>query len=440
MHCEEAPCADGNRRPDAVIVEDCPRTHFGRCPVDVVSEECRPVTLRMPRTSRRALSAIAASSGTSMVSAFVAFVVNILMARHLGPGARGEVAWVLQGAYVLAPLLALGVDRQALREANPTSAISQRHVWTLSFLGVALAVAVWSIPWAVCVATAALLASLSIERGTGMATGSLHRYVAAMIGMQAWILGASIVLYVTHVDDPTWWMAVYAAPAPVLLLLTFRSTPSSRVHHGWRARLFGTVDVKSVSYMLGGLGMLLASRSERLILPILGSTKELGLYVTIATASELLVWAAWGLGESRVIGFMSGTLTRTSLAKVVTRDLAFFLVLTAPLAVGIYFLLIPLLGPGFAEADVLVIPLCLASASWATYLQLSAVWLARGTVRQSIRLDIGAAILTIICVTALIPTYGALGAAIGCLVAYTAMLPIAVVLMPRVEAHEVADV
>ena len=397
------------------------------------------MTLRMPRTSRRALSAIAASSGTSMISAFVAFVVNILMARHLGPGARGEVAWVLQGAYVIAPLLALGVDRQALREAHPTSAISQRHVWSLGLLGVALAVAFGSPAWVVCVATAALLASLAIERGTGMATGSLSRYVGAMIGMQVWILAASTVLYVTNVDDPAWWMAVYAAPAPAVLLMTSWSNRSSGPRPGWRARLIGSVDARSVSYMAGGLGMLVASRSERLILPVLGSTKDLGLYVTIATASELLVWAAWGLGESRVIGFMSGTLTRSSLGRVVIRDLTFFLVLTAPLAAGIYFLLIPMLGPGFSEARVLVVPLCLASASWATYLQLSAVWLARGSVRQSIRLDVGAAILTVACVTALIPAYGALGAALGCLVAYTAMIPIAVVLTPRVEAHEVAD-
>lgn len=394
------------------------------------------MTLRMPRANRRAFSAVAASSGTSLAAAGVAFIVNILMARHLGPGPRGEVAWALQGAYVIAPLLALGVDRQALREPNRTSAISQRHVWILGALGIAISLAFASPPLAACIATATAGASLAIERGTGMATGNLGRFITLQMAIQLWVLGASVVLYVSNVNDPMWWLAVYAAPAPALLLLSFRGITRSRAGSSLRQRLLGTVDRRSVGYMVGGFGALLASRVERLILPVLASTEELGLYVAIATASEMLVWAAFGLGESRVVGFMTGGLTRSSLARVAARDLCFFLALAAPLAAGIHFLLIPLLGPAFSDSDNLVIPLCLASASWATYLQLSAAWLARGSVKQSMRLDVSAAILTALCVAALVPAYGALGAAIGCLAAYTIMVPVAVAFLPRVGTDE----
>ncbi len=150
----------------------------------------------------------------------------------------------------------------------------------------------------------------------------------------------------------------------------------------------------------------------------------------------MLVWAAAGLGESRVVGFMAGQIDRTGLAKVAAHDYAFFLLLSAPLAAGINYLLIPLLGPTFAQTSVLVIPLCLASASWATYLQLSAAWLARGSVKKSMRLDVIAAILTAVCVAALVPSHGALGAAIGCLIAYTTMLGVAVAFLPRVGRSE----
>jgi O-antigen/teichoic acid export membrane protein len=289
---------------------------------------------------------------------------------------------------------------------------------------------------AACLATAALGASMSIERGTGTATGSLRRYVWIQIAIQLWIVAASILLYVAHVDDPVWWLAVYAAPAPAVLVLSLRLTPRSRGARSLRQIILGTVDRHSLAYMVGGLGILLAARVERLILPVMASTHALGLYVAIATASEMLVWAAGGLGESRVVGFMTGAQTRWTLAKAVMRDLAYFLVVAAPLAAGIHFLLLPLLGPAFASADELIIPLCLASATWATYLQLSGAWLARGTVQQSIRLDVGAALLTAACVAALVPAYGALGAAYGCLAAYAIMIPVAMVLLPHVETSE----
>lgn len=394
------------------------------------------MTLRMPRAGRRALSAVAASSGTSLAAAVVAFIVNILMARHLGPGPRGEVALVLQSAYVIAPLLALGVDRQALREPRRTAAISHRHVWILGAVGIAVAMAFGSLPVAACLATAALGASMHIERGTGMATGSLGRYVVIQMAIQVWILAMSTILYAANVDDPLWWLAVYAIPAPIVMLLTLGFASRSRTGGSLRTLLLGTVDRKSVTYMFGGFGILLASRVERLILPALASTRELGYYVAIATASEMLVWAAAGLGESRVVGFLTGTLTRRSFGKAAVRDFAYFVAIAAPLAAGIHFLLLPLLGPAFSSAQELIIPLCLAAASWATYLQMSAVWLARGSVTQSMCLDIGTAVLTAVCVTALVPFYGALGAAIGCFVAYTTMIPIAVALLPRLGTGE----
>jgi O-antigen/teichoic acid export membrane protein len=403
---------------------------------DVNSQDSHLVTLRMPPASRRALSAVVASSGTALAAAVVAFVVNILMARLLGPGPRGEIAFVLQGAYVIAPLLAVGVDRQALREPRRTAAISERHVWILGGLGMAVALAWGSLPVVACLATAAVGASMAIERGIGMATGSLGRFITVQVGIQIWILAASTTLFISDVKEPLWWLGVYAAPAPVVLFLSFRRRSAPRSGGSIRHSLLGTVDHRSVTYMVGGFGILMAARVERLILPLLASTEELGLYVAIATASEMLVWAAGGLGESRVVGFLSGPLTRADLAKAALRDFAYFLVMAAPLAAGIHFLLLPLLGREFAQADVLIIPLCLAAAAWATYLQMSAVWLARGSMSQSIRLDVGAAALTAACVTALIPQFGALGAALGCIAAYLTMTPMAIAFLPKLEDAE----
>lgn len=384
---------------------------------------------KTPLRSRRDTTAAAATSGVALLAAAVAFVANILMARELGPSARGEVAWVLQSAYVLAPLMALGVDRESLRGVGRHLQSAHSHVWLIAIASVTITVGLGYYVAAICFATAAIGASLSIERGVGMAKGSLGTFLWLQVGVQLWVLSSTVGLFVLGVDDPELWVGVYAAPLPIVLALTLSLRGWSFNPRNWRQN-FGPVSSTSIRYMFGGFGSLMASRVERLILPVLASTEALGLYVAVATASEMLVWAGRGLGESRVVGFMGGSLTRVDLAKRAVRDFIFFALLAVPLAAGIRFLLLPLLGPSFEPASVLIVPLCLASAAWACYLQISSAWLARGSVGQSMKLDIGAAALTTVCVAALIPSLGALGAALGCLLAYSIMIIVAVRLLP----------
>ena len=58
---------------------------------------------------------VATISAASALAAVVAFVVSILSARVLGPAGRGEVATVLQFAYIVAPFVGFGADRLLLR-------------------------------------------------------------------------------------------------------------------------------------------------------------------------------------------------------------------------------------------------------------------------------------------------------------------------------------
>ncbi|MCW2831508.1 MAG: hypothetical protein JWP31_2200 [Aeromicrobium sp.] len=377
------------------------------------------------------MKAASITTGAALLAAGVAFLVNILMARQLGPSSRGDVAWALQWSYVVGPLLALGVDRQALRGvARGGARLTQLHVWALGLLGVGVAATLGSFAAVACIATAAISASIAIERGTGMATNSLRLFAWLSVGFQLWILGASLALYVGGVDDVRWWLGVYAAPAPVLLAAAVIRTLDGR-RLGARARIFGSTSRQSLQYMLGGIGALLAARVERLLLPAVASPRELGLYVSVATASELLVWAARGLGESRVAGLVGVDVSRGDLARLAIRNLFFFAAAAVPVGLGIGFVLIPLLGPGFEDATVLVVPLCMSSALWSTFLQVSAAWLARGSVRQSAALDVSAAALTAVLVLLAAPQHGALGAAWACVAAYGVMTTVGVARLPR---------
>ncbi|KQY60077.1 hypothetical protein ASD11_11315 [Aeromicrobium sp. Root495] len=371
--------------------------------------------------------AVVSTTGVSLAAAGVAFVVNILMARQLGPSSRGEVALVLQSAYVLAPVLALGLDRQALRGADSMGGTPRvRHVWiTAAVLAVAAALA-GSLTALACVGIAACTAYVSIERGVGMARRSLVRFVVVALGLQAWILGASVALFLAEVDDVRWWLGVYVAPAVALLLLTL----ASRRHPD---QLVGPSRT-SLVYMAGGLAALLAGRVERLLLPVLSSSRQLGLYMAIATTSEMIAWAARGLGESRVKDFVENRPNRRSMARLAARDAAIFVAAAIPVALGLFYVVIPLLGPGFDSSRPLVIPLCAASVAWCVYLQMSSRWLGSASSLHSLGLDATTTVVTAGLVVALVPSHGALGAAYACLGSYVVMSTAAVAFFPRPTA------
>ena len=89
----------------------------------------RPSDLRT-RLGQRGLVAAMTTTGLSLVTAGVAFLVNIAMARALGPDNRGHLALVLQAAYVVTPVVALGVDRHgaARRRSHRRSTENGAHL------------------------------------------------------------------------------------------------------------------------------------------------------------------------------------------------------------------------------------------------------------------------------------------------------------------------
>lgn len=380
---------------------------------------------------QRGVMAAATSTGLSLVTAGVAFLVNIAMARTLGPENRGHIAFVLQAAYVLTPVVALGVDRMALRGVDSSgSRPRQGHIWLISGACALAALPTGSMAVLACVATAATGASLAIERGRGMAASNLRPFVMLALAVQGWILVTSAVLFFGDVADVNWWYGVYVLPAPLLgCALLVRHVREGAA----RSPRLG-VGRKSLAYMLGGIGALLAGRIERLLLPVLSSSAQLGLYMSVATASELIAWAARGLGESRVSTWVDTDVRRRQLARIALRDLAIFGAAAVPLGVLIAVVVVPLLGPAFADADTLIIPLCVTSVLWSVYLQLSSRWLGAASVTRSLALDLTTSALTTVWVLLLVPDHGALGAAWACAISYGVMIVVAVVLAPQPRA------
>lgn len=380
--------------------------------------------LRIRNTGNFTTRAAGITTASSLAAATVAFLVNILMSRTLGPTGRGDVAWALQWTYLLAPVVAVGIDRRALR-GEPNLLPTTIQIWVTGAVIAAIAIPFWSVPLLVVIAAAMVGAVISVERGSGMARTSLRSFAVMQLSVQGWTLLASGALYIAKVEDTLPWLLVYAAPAPILA-----------VYRLARGRVFGIRRLRTIytwrngSYALGGLSALLAGRVERLILPVIAGARQLGLYMAIATATELVAWTARGIGESRVAVLRTSQSSRTSVAKRYLRELLAFSAVSLFVGIGIRYLLLPLLGPSYWQAHTLIVPLCISSVFWATYLQASSAWLARGKSHQSMLLDAGTATLTLLLACALIPSLGALGAALACILAYSSATVFAVAILP----------
>src|SRR4051794_26300734 len=166
-----------------------------------------------------------------------ALVVNVLAARALAPSGRGELALLLQVAYLGSLLLLLGIDRSLVAVfAGSAPVTAARALLGLllrpSGLGLAAALlllvvpAPWSASWSRWLAVAALFAVVNAfvrgGRAVAIAADRQADYVRFTLQSQALLLTGAAVLAAAGVQDTGAWLAVYlgsaALPTAVQLL------------------------------------------------------------------------------------------------------------------------------------------------------------------------------------------------------------------------------
>lgn len=308
-------------------------------------------------------------SAASLLAAAVAFVSNILAARTLGPELRGEVAFALQVAYFLGPLLIFGSDRAVLRGDHLQKTASYHVAGRRLILGTSLIALVVALT--VAQGWHALLAPMSVTVGWFLLRRAyaIHsqrpaEYIRPFVAYQALILASHLLLAALQVTAWPAWAAAYAAPALVLLMRS--PTPPS---------LSTASPIRNTPFMVAALTQMWSMRGERLLLPLLANPAQLGLYVVVATATEPFYWVAQAAADQSV-----GTAPpRTNRARLLR--LGKLLVIFTPMAVamglGLTWVIEPIFGESFSPATVLVLPLAIAAVVLALYRQVSA-WVLAG--------------------------------------------------------------
>lgn len=392
--------------------------------------------LSAPKSRRavawRRVSTIATISAASALAAIVAFIVSILSARVLGPTGRGEVATVLQCAYLAAPLVGFGADRLLLRRDSKGHGFIP-STWAMLLVAalVAAVVALVYGPWqAMAAAVALVTVSFAFARATAISQGTIGFFVYLFAAFQGSVLIISAGLWLANVTDWRWWAAAYLFPALPLALWALSHT---RRTTGVPAAGIATVARHNAPFMFSSLGALATTRLDRVLLPVLASPAALGLYIVVATATEPLYWVAQSIADQRT----SDASRATAASKSVWVRLGVVAAIYAALGgIGgwlLYLLIVPIFGPDFAPAQQLVAPLALAAVALGCYRYLCGEILGGTRPRLLGRVEAIAAVIAVVCYPVGIIWGAALGAAWASVVVYLAAGLVAVVALRRAE-------
>lgn len=357
--------------------------------------------------------AVGINTLVSSTAALVAFGANILMTRELAPDARGQVAFVLQLAYFTGPFIMLGVDRLVLRgETASLSGRLTRHLVPLSALATLLLLVIFRDVRAVAGIVALVTGWLTIQRSKALRDHSFATYVRRFLLYQTAIAAGILIVYIIDPDQWFWWLTPYAAPAIAVLVFEIRRA----IEHP--SKLFGHVGRQSLQLLPATLSTIVTLRAERLLLPLLASNSELGLYIAVATATEPVYWVAQALADHR-----SGQILRTAqparLLRGLAKDFAVFAPTAAVVGVVVSQFLVPVFGDAYASSTRLVVPLASASVALALYRQTLAWHLSGPTPGDVSRVETVTALSAVLGYVIGISAAGAIGAAWATLAVYT---------------------
>ncbi len=360
-------------------------------------------------------------------------VANLIAARALGPAGRGSLAAALQVSYLLAFFVLLGLDRATAvvapgRVANEMLSIGTRLMRRPALALVALA--------AVVTAAGALAESTEFTRYAPLIaamaiTAACTRLIESVFinaDRARWMLGFNFAtgattltgvvgLAVAANSDSFLWFATYVAAAGAVIVVTLRLKGRSRCDN---------TDPLAKKWAQTGLRLFPASlagyatwRSDRLLLPLLAGSQELGIYVVVGTFVELatvpfdaaanVLLPRWRTAE------LEGTLhTR----RPITAMMGGAALASAVVFLAGSWLLEPLFGSAYASGVELVPVLAVGVFLFAS----GRIWQSRALALGHDRLvsagetaGLAAAMTGYL---TLIPSHGAMGAAIGSTIGY----------------------
>ena len=242
------------------------------------------------------------------------------MSRQLGPTARGEVGFVLQLAYLIVPLIVLGVDRQLLRsEGELHGQVARRHLLPCAvFLSLVLLLVFRD--WRALAGVVAYgVAWLVVVRSTSIRENTFKSYLWIIIAYSSSIIWTVMLLYLINPENWALWLTPYLLPGLAFVVIDL-------VRHGVRgySRPFAGVTRLSLRLLPAGIALMVVTRADRGFMPGFSTSAQLGIYIAVATGTETIVWISTSLADHRVAHLRPIDGSINTLLRLLGRDCGLF--------------------------------------------------------------------------------------------------------------------
>lgn len=372
-----------------------------------------------------------------IAAAGAAFAVNLLAARILEPAGRGDLAFVLQLAYLFTVVAVLGVERPFMASrsgsfnneyVNFTRMIAVSSLCVTPFVVLAMAVSPLSVNWlwagvAVIAAYVVLNAVTHGLRVAYVASRQWRPFAINTLASQCIIVAGAALLAALGQSDPVVWAGVYLlATAPVVLLLlnAVRGYDRDSYPQPVERRTLRRHGVVLLPSEFSSTAML---RLDRLLLPLLSTSAELGLYVTVATVLEMSSWPIKQWVDVSLRGWSAAGDSRIKVVRrILVQSIGMLVALTLALGAAAYVIIVYFLPESYLPAVHVITPLGVGSVIFGLTRVQQGLLIARGNSGAVSVVEIIGIVVSLVMFFLLIPPFGMLGAAYGSIVGYVACL------------------
>lgn len=368
-----------------------------------------------------------------LIAAGGAFLMNLIASRVLDPSTRGEFALALQLSYVATTVALLGLERPFMATARSGFSVQyQRFVgmlWPGAAIVVVLVVVLSLVPGAsvyrpLIIASATfVLVNLLVRsvRVAYVASRNWRPFVVVGISAQLIIVVGALLLAVFDVHDPALWMLVYTASGIAPIIILFRSSFMDSNGSALEAVEKRSLRVQGAKLLPASLGNTAMVRSDRLLLPAIGSSADLGIYITVATVMEMAAWPVqqWVDVSLRRWSSRSDLDLSRLIPALLLKALGIAFVISLMLG-GLSFLVVTYLLPvSYLPATAVIVPLGVASMAYSVTRVQQGVLVAAGAAGHVSIVEAVGWISSAALYILLIPSLGIVGAALGSIGGYS---------------------
>ena len=374
-------------------------------------------------------------------TAVVALLANILASRSLLADGRGELALLLQLAYLGTLGVSLGTDRSivAVYGGSPVHEVVRAQVRLLVrpalaalCLGLLSEIALpllglgeWRVAGIIVALFVVSNAFVRASRAVAIAGNRQRDFLVATIAEQLLLLAALAGLALAGVYSVVVWVAAYLltciGPVVFYLVRWLRSGPHPEADDASRRRAARREGLQLVPSSVANSGML---RVDRLLLAAIASTAALGHYAAVSTFTELLTWPLLAFADNRTGIWRRRHDAGGLRSRSILLGAAAFVTVGSVVTAALTWFMVPLLGPGFEVVTQLILPLVAAAGVLGMSQVVMALLIARRRNTWASASDTGGFVISMIAYVALIPGHGASGAAWGSLIGYGTALTI----------------